>query len=192
MCLFSLLHTSEPNLKNSQQRTTTQTSAFGCWQCWQYLLGTMLLAPLCCSLVTAHLEDEPDSNPKGSTTEHHRGPRCVGHQQSGVRCQMDLSFYHVRGGRAERTPLQQQTSSGQVAQVWLCRAKLQHGAGQEAEQQVRTSPFPIQWSSCQKINLCLVLPSLTKCCAAILHRTQVSRAGLIFANTMTGLIYSQL
>lgn len=85
LCLFSLLHTNEPNLKNSQQCTTTQTPAFSCWQCCQYLLGMMLLAPLCCSLVTAHLEDEPDSNPKGSTTEHHRSPRCVGHQQGSAR-----------------------------------------------------------------------------------------------------------
>lgn len=52
----------------------------------------------------------------------------------------------------------------------------------------RLPPFPTQRCSCQIINLHLVLPSLTKCCAAILHRIQISRAGLIFANTTAGLI----
>lgn len=141
-------------------------------------LNTMLPALLSGNLRTAHLQHRLDSNPKGTTIGHQRGPCCMGHQEH--------SYYACRRN-VQRTSLQEQASSSWVAQAWFYRDQLQHRIGQVLQQ-----AFAIQRWSCWRINLHSFLPSLTKHCAAILHRNQVSRAGLIFANTMTGLIYFQL
>lgn len=123
---------------------------------------------------------------KRLTAELHKGPRCMGQQQH---CEVTvwqlLLLSMVRKCRKDPSATANLLQLGSASGSGEPHSSMQPAVKQRNKS--RLPPFPTQRCSCQ-VHLHLVLPSLTKCCAAILHRIQISRASLIFANTMAGLI----
>lgn len=193
--MFSLLCTSELNLKKLRAMYCNPDVSLRLRAVFTISipLNVMLLALPYCSLMTALLQDGWTQIQK----VHRRAPqRSSWYGMEAM--QHKVTDLYLLLSRAVRKCRKDPSATAKLLHLGSTSLALQSQTlacswlGSTATSQDFPPPFPTQRCSCQRINLCLFLPSLTKCCAAILHRIRVSRAGLIFANSMAGLIYSQL
>lgn len=191
--MFGLLYTGELNLKKLRaiycnpdvglQLSTVFTISSP--------LKVMLLALLYCSLMTALLQDGWTQIQKVHCWAPQKPSQC-----GAAAMQHKVTYWYLLFSHVVRKCRKDPSTTANLLHLGSSSLALQSQTSTHlAVKHHKNSglpPFPTQRCSCQRINLHLFLPSLTKRCAAILHRIQVSRAGLIFANTMAGLIYSQL